>query len=77
MSAERRSTTAKVLLIAFSILCASALALEAFLERHTDIEGEEIFAFYPLYGFVSIVVLVLLAKILRRIARREEDYYGD
>lgn len=31
--------------------------------------------FYGLYGFVSCVTLVLIAKGLRRILRRPDDYY--
>ncbi len=77
MNQQMRSTTSKVLLLVFLSLCAAALLVEVLLDRHTEIDGEELFAFYPLYGFVSIIVLVLLAKALRRLARREEDYYGD
>ena len=31
--------------------------------------------FYPAYGFVACVLLVLVAKQLRRILMRDEDYY--
>lgn len=33
------------------------------------------FGFYSLYGFFACVALVLLAKLLRRIVMRAEDYY--
>ena len=36
---------------------------------------ERVVAFYPLYGFVGIVVLVLIAKLMRRVLMRPEDYY--
>ena len=36
---------------------------------------EGFFAFYPLYGFVGIVLLVLIAKLMRRVLMRPEDYY--
>lgn len=33
------------------------------------------YAFYALYGFVGSVLLVLTAKQLRRVLRRDEDFY--
>ena len=44
--------------------------------RHLEHPWEGLKAFYPLYGFVGIVLLVLLAKGLRRLVMRPEDYYG-
>jgi uncharacterized membrane protein len=43
--------------------------------RHVVHPWEGIWGFYPIYGFVGIVVLVLLAKQLRRVVMRGEDYY--
>ena len=36
---------------------------------------EALFGFYGIYGFVACVILVLLAKEMRRILMRREDYY--
>ncbi len=45
-----------------------------------SIEGhfgwEEVTGFYAVYGFISCVTLVLIAKGLRWILKRPEDYYG-
>ena len=50
--------------------------VDFFVHRHTEHPWEHLKAFYPLYGFVGIVLLVLLAKVLRRLVMRPEDYYG-
>jgi len=53
------------------------LVLEIFVHKHTYFAWEEWFGFYAVYGFVSCVLLVLVAKyILRPLVKREEDYYG-
>ena len=36
---------------------------------------EHVFGFYGLFGFVACVALVLIAKQLRRVLMRPEDYY--
>jgi len=33
--------------------------------------------FYALFGFVACVVLVLIAKEMRKVLMRDEDYYDD
>ena len=44
-----------------------------FKETHFDLEGW--FGFYGIYGFVGCTLLVLAAKVLRKVVMREEDYY--
>jgi len=34
-----------------------------------------VWGFYALYGFVACVLLVLLAKEMRKLVMRNEDYY--
>jgi hypothetical protein len=51
------------------------VALDFFVHRHTEHPWEHLKAFYPLYGFVGIVLLVLLARVLRAVVMRPEDYY--
>ena len=52
------------------------VVLDLFVHRHAEHPWEHVKAFYPLYGFVGIVILVLAAKGLRRLVMRPEDYYG-
>ena len=43
---------------------------------HVHYPCESYFGFYAVYGFVSCVILVLIAKyVLRPLVMREEDYY--
>jgi len=43
--------------------------------RHAERWWEGLPGFYPIYGWVSCVFLVLAAKQLRKILMRDEDYY--
>ncbi len=43
--------------------------------RHGHFSFEEIPAFYAVYGFVAYCFIVLSAKQLRRILKRDENYY--
>jgi len=56
-------------------LCALALLADAFYAKHPYFAVEGWPAFYPGYGFVGSLLLVLTAKQLRRLLRRDEDYY--
>ena len=51
------------------------LLLDFFYTKHPHFPIENIFGFYGLYGFVGCVTLVLLAKLLRKVVMRPEDYY--
>ncbi len=57
------------------VLCAILLGLDLVLHRHVDHPWEAMVGFYAVYGFVGCVVLVLLAKVLRRVVMRGEDFY--
>ncbi|MBW3138636.1 hypothetical protein KUV56_03715 [Ferrimonas balearica] len=56
-------------------ICVALLALDFVVHRHTEHPWETLLGFYPLYGFVGCVVLVLLAKMMRKVVMRPEDYY--
>ena len=51
------------------------LALDLFLHKHEEFDFAAWFGFYGVFGFVACVVLVLIAKNLRRVLMRSEDYY--
>lgn len=44
---------------------------------HGEFEIEHFYGFYAVYGFISYVSLIVIAKLLRKILMRKEDYYGD
>ena len=60
---------------AFFVGCALLVVLDFVIHRHVEHELENIPAFYPLFGFIGISLLILLSKGLRRIVMRSEDYY--
>lgn len=59
----------------FYAVCALLLLLDFFIPKHGAFAIEHLFGFYALFGFVACVTLVLVAKQLRRILMRPEDYY--
>lgn len=56
-------------------LCGVLLLADLFYAKHPSFPFEGWFGFYAVYGFVASVALVLTAKQLRRLLRRDEDYY--
>lgn len=43
--------------------------------RHSERSWESFPGFYAIYGFVGCVFLVLVAKEMRKVLMRDEDYY--
>jgi len=57
--------------------CISSFAADALVDRHVDHPWEALFGFYGVYGFVACVLLVLIAKELRRVLMRKDGYYDE
>ena len=57
--------------------CALLFALDFVIHRHVMHDLENLWGFYPAYGFVGCVVLVLVAKWMRTFLMRPEDYYDE
>jgi drug/metabolite transporter (DMT)-like permease len=57
------------------ILCALLAAADFFYLEETHFPWEAWPAFYAIYGFLGAIALVLAAKELRKLVRRDEDYY--
>ena len=53
------------------------LVAEAFVDMHGEFTVEHFYGFYAVYGFIAYVSLIFIAKFLRRILMRQEDYYDD
>lgn len=56
-------------------ICAVLVITDLLVHRHTYLPVEEMPAFYAFYGFAALVGVVLLAKGLRSLVGRKEDYY--
>lgn len=65
----------KLILRILYAICALLFAVDFIHHRHAIHSWEDIFGFYALYGFFGCVVLVLVAKEMRKILMRDEDYY--
>ena len=56
-------------------VCIVTIGADFFYHRHIVHPWEGVWGFYAIYGFVACVVLVLVAKELRKLLMRAEDYY--
>lgn len=61
----------------FYVICALLVVADFIVHRHVYHSAENIPAFYAIYGFVGCVVLVLIAKEMRKLLMRKEDYYDE
>lgn len=67
----------KKLVKVFVVVCVALFAVDFLYHRHVERDWEGWYGFYAIYGFVACVVLVLVAKEMRRIVMRKEDYYDE
>jgi hypothetical protein len=63
------------LLKVFYALCVVLVVVDLVVHRHIYHSWENIPAFYAIYGFVGCVALVVVAKAMRKVLMKEEDYY--
>ncbi|MDP7569473.1 MAG: hypothetical protein QF677_06150 [Arenicellales bacterium] len=56
-------------------VCIATIGADFVYHRHIVHPWEGVWGFYAIYGFVACVVLVLVAKELRKLLMRAEDYY--
>ncbi len=63
------------LLRGFYVLCGVLFALDFVVHRHVYLDWERLPGFYAIFGFVACVLLVLIAKEMRKVLMRKEDYY--
>lgn len=65
----------KRFLTLFWVICAGLFVADFFVDRHAEHALESIPAMYAIYGFVGIALLIVIAKQLRKVVMRSEDYY--
>ena len=73
---DKPGNVKKVLRI-FYIICIFLLLADFFIHRHVIHNWESLFGFYSVFGFVACVILVLVAKQMRKLVMRNEDYYDE
>ncbi len=57
------------------VICVGLGLSDLLYHKHTHYEWEGWVDFYGIYGFVGCVFLVLAARVLRKLVKRDEDYY--
>lgn len=58
------------------VLCAVLVLLEFVVHRHVSMPGEAVTGFYAMAGFLAFTLIVLAARLLRLLIRRDETYYA-
>ena len=56
-------------------VCALLVLADLLYHKHVHFSFENWFGFFAGYGFIMCVLLVLVAKVMRVILKRDEDYY--
>lgn len=72
-----RPENVKRLLNGLYVICIMLIILDFIIHRHTTMGWEKIPAFYAIYGFVACVALVVIAKRMRKVVMRKENYYDE
>ena len=62
-------------LIVFCTLLFLLVLADVFIHKHADLFLEGLLFFFPLYGFVSCVLIFSVAKGIAKILKRDSDYY--
>ena len=65
----------KKVLYGLYAVCALLVVADFFYEKHDHFKFEKWFGFFGWFGFIAYVSLVLMARVLRKALKREEDYY--
>jgi len=65
---------------ALYVLCIVVVLIDLVYHRHLTFEegifsAEGWFGFYAIYGFVTVILVVVVALGMRKLLMREEDYY--
>lgn len=72
-----KSSNVNTLVYGLYVICAALLLLDFTYHKHFIFTFEDWFGFFSWFGFIACVALVLLAKQMRKIVKRDEDYYSD
>jgi len=62
---------------ALAVVCGLLFLADFTYEKHSYFDIEHLPGFYGIYGFVMFTGLILAAKGLRVLIKRNEDFYGD
>ena len=72
-----KPTTIRALWILLFTVCALTLVPELFIERHAYFGIDHFFSFFAILGFIACALLILFAKGLGFLLKKNEDYYDE
>jgi len=72
-----RPESIKLLWRLFAGILALTLVPDLFLHQHEHFGIEDSFGFYAWYGFVTCMAMIVVAKLLGAVLKREDSYYDD
>lgn len=70
---KKKNLDAFLLVFYFSLIV--LLGVDFFIHKHDHVEIGNAPEFYAFYGFISCVMLIFIAKVLRVLIKRDENYY--
>ena len=73
-SLESPANVRKVIYALF-LICAGLFVADWVYHKHPYFAAENVPGFYAIFGFVVCIVLIFIAKWMRTILMRPEDYY--
>ncbi|NQU05556.1 MAG: hypothetical protein HQ568_05645 [Calditrichaeota bacterium] len=65
----------KILVWGLYIALAVLLVIDFFIHKHGYFAWEDKVCFFAAFGFVSYVILIIVAVVLRFFVKRDENYY--
>ena len=72
-----RPKTIRALWILLFVVCGLTLVPELFIERHDYFGIDHFFSFYAVLGFIACALLIILAKGLGFMLKKNVDYYDE
>lgn len=70
-----RPGTIRLLWVVFLFILALVVIAGLFMDVHAWFRLDGSFAFNAWYGFVTCIVMIVIAKLVGRLLHRKEDYY--
>ncbi len=65
----------KILIYCLYVILAGLLISDFFIPKHGYFPWEDKTNFFAAFGFLSYVILIIVAVVLRFLVRRDENYY--
>ena len=72
-----KTENANKIFLVLAVFCLALFLADFTYHKHGHFHIEEIPGFYGIYGFFMFTALILVAKVLRLLIKRPENYYGD